>query len=494
MTRHVSLIFMVCLTLQTAFAIEPNDAGNGGYGVICKKPGGKLQVQLLDFFEAKFRKLLYSLGTNNSVQDKVGVALKRLSRLDEKRAKRYQERASKFMVNANFFPNVTLQGKIDFVTGIIETGCEIGLIAIQKKPRFEEDKLFTISSDYWNAMDDDHKAGLILHEIIYQDALQAGQQDSVGTRYFVGTIASEKIEKLNRRAYFDLLDKVGFQTQGIGGYVSSSPLWLVDPVSFTMTANSGAGFDISSSFSLGKKATFSVPDALKFLEVSSDGWIRLTPSTQDIGNFSFPLIAEVGGKQYPVPFELHVLPTQITVNNDYRWQAVVDEPFMAQIDLDGGETTGGVIPNWISVSRTGKVFGTPRKGDIGTKVLTVGIKKGQDEKQVHAVIEVLAAGFAVPGQFEVHKPVKWKSSPTDLGTIQANAPYTLDLKTLVFRKEGEKLTFSAANLPSWMRLNSDGLLTGEPFRQDSGKYSNILLYVIDDGNVAQSVPAFCEVK
>lgn len=310
MTYRIVKLFIlsICLlVIPSALATVPNDAGNGGYGIVCKNPNGSLRVMLLDFYEAKFRKIFYSLGINNTVEEKVRVALDRLGRLDDKRAKRYQERADSFMKNASFFPNITLRGKIDFVTGIIENGCDVGLVALQKKPRFEEDKLYTISEDLWKGMNNDHRAGLILHEIVYQDALDSGQPDSVGTRYFVGTIASKKLEAMDEKSYSDLVHRTGLDDSPEVPSRIPVLLWLIDPITYTVVAESSLNANARQFFSSqGEPATFFVRNAPHFVRLSSDGNLVASPSEEDVGSYSFSIIAKVAEQETPVQCNLKV--------------------------------------------------------------------------------------------------------------------------------------------------------------------------------------------
>ncbi|HKE95386.1 MAG TPA: putative Ig domain-containing protein, partial [Povalibacter sp.] len=56
--------------------------------------------------------------------------------------------------------------------------------------------------------------------------------------------------------------------------------------------------------------------------------------------------------------------------------------------------------------------------------------------------------------------------------------------------DGDTLTYSATNLPSWATLNSGtGRLSGTPAAGDVGTYANIVISV-SDGKATASLPAF----
>jgi hypothetical protein len=61
-------------------------------------------------------------------------------------------------------------------------------------------------------LDEDNKAGLVLHEIIYQEALKYGQKDSRGSRYLNSYITSSKFEALTLAQYLERLKAVGIIT------------------------------------------------------------------------------------------------------------------------------------------------------------------------------------------------------------------------------------------------------------------------------------------
>ena len=77
---------------------------------------------------------------------------------------------------------------------------------------------------------------------------------------------------------------------------------------------------------------------------------------------------------------------------------------------------------------------------------------------------------------------------TPLTTVAAGTPYTFTPSAA--DPDGDKLTFSAANLPAWAAINKDtGAVTGTPAEADAGMSGQIVIEVSDAKAVTQ-LPAF----
>jgi hypothetical protein len=85
------------------------------------------------------------------------------------------------------------------------SGCEIGQIAIQIKPTFPGDRLFTIDRMLWDYLDEDHKAGLVLHEVIYNEGITRGHRNSVAVRYLNAIASSDTVSELSGDEYKRIL-------------------------------------------------------------------------------------------------------------------------------------------------------------------------------------------------------------------------------------------------------------------------------------------------
>lgn len=77
-------------------------------------------------------------------------------------------------------------------------------------------------------------------------------------------------------------------------------------------------------------------------------------------------------------------------------------------------------------------------------------------------------------------------SPGNLASVGSTYTFTPS----AFDVDGDSLTFSILNMPSWATFNaSNGRLTGTPNMGDEGTYSGILV-TVSDGTAQASLPAF----
>src|SRR5262249_21252593 len=80
-------------------------------------------------------------------------------------------------------------------------GCSPGQAAIQIKKQFPEDKTFTISKEMWDKMDPNSRAGLILHEIIYEEMISLGEDNSVNASYINSYMTAGLFDEMSMEAY-----------------------------------------------------------------------------------------------------------------------------------------------------------------------------------------------------------------------------------------------------------------------------------------------------
>jgi len=99
----------------------------------------------------------------------------------------------------------------DFGQVTFPPGCGPEQIAVQQTPQFPESKTFTVDKTLWDLLDNDSKAGLILHEVIYQEGIRLGHKDSVDARYFNENLTAKgKLENLFGADYTEFLTRASF--------------------------------------------------------------------------------------------------------------------------------------------------------------------------------------------------------------------------------------------------------------------------------------------
>ena len=187
------------LALVAPAASAARIVGNGGVGVFCPSPVGSQNVlKIMDFYEAEREWVMTtpSLGTPDiDPFVKVGLALDRLAVFDPERAALYRDWLADFPIDMNLMDQ-EFDVISDYGSPLLGQGCSVVQIAVQHVPQNPEDRRYLINQALWSnpTFDNDQKAGLILHEIIYRDALSRGQPDSTSTHYFTALVASTEME------------------------------------------------------------------------------------------------------------------------------------------------------------------------------------------------------------------------------------------------------------------------------------------------------------
>ncbi|MGE3973033.1 MAG: hypothetical protein AB7F59_00755 [Bdellovibrionales bacterium] len=216
--------FITTAMLLSATLAHAGREGNGGDVLICpnKKP------ELLDYYEARTlpkTKLKIDLGpTHLSVPEKIDYVLKRLARVSPYRAKYYGQLYSTFNNEVSFVPDANLKDIPDSDELVIPKGCELKQAAIQTTPKFPDDPRYTIDETIWKQMDNYSQAGLILHEIVYRDALQDNHINSIPTRKLNGLIASTYMETISTDQFREYLVAGNFKL-----YDLSTAKWPTEP-------------------------------------------------------------------------------------------------------------------------------------------------------------------------------------------------------------------------------------------------------------------------
>lgn len=188
-----SVFIATIVFLTTAISVAGNSVGNGGDVVYC--PHNRT-AELLDHYEGRvFWGITPDLGDAQlSVEDKLGIVLDRVRIYDPFHAEKWEDEIKFFWSNVIFLPGVDLVDISDSEHVAIPAGCRISQIAIQKRPTFPRDKYYTVSKNLWDMLSSDGKAGLVLHEVLFKEALSNYHKDSRRTRYLNANISSNLIQ------------------------------------------------------------------------------------------------------------------------------------------------------------------------------------------------------------------------------------------------------------------------------------------------------------
>jgi Putative Ig domain len=83
-------------------------------------------------------------------------------------------------------------------------------------------------------------------------------------------------------------------------------------------------------------------------------------------------------------------------------------------------------------------------------------------------------------------PPVWANTNVDLGIQTDGVQWSFDLKTVVKDPAGNPITFTGSNLPTWMAISSNGILSGTPPVSADGNYSGIQLTATSLGGTSNA--------
>jgi len=170
--------------------------------------------------------------------------------------------------------------------------------------------------------------------------------------------------------------------------------------------------------------------------------------------------------------------TLIAEGNYYAFKPTASDP-------DGDTLRFSIAnkPAWANFNPdNGRVTGTPKAGDAGTySNIVVRVSDGKATSSLPAFSIKVVGTSAASNRAPSISGQPQTSATVD--TYYSFAPTAYDA-------DGDKLTFSITNKPSWAGFNSGtGRITGTPNAGDAGTYNNIVIRV-SDGKASDSMSAF----
>jgi hypothetical protein len=205
---------LIVFFLTTLFVLPIAFAGQekgGGHGVVCTNPNGSIKsLELLDYYEwENSESAQLDLGpVAANYHAKIKFVLDRLSNIDPVAASRFKTRALKFdsemkLINDAQMP--TVGGDSHEIINP-DRSCYKARFAVQVFNPKEGQKRYWVNRDLWNVADETTKAGLILHEIIYKDAVEIFNQDNSDlVRYYNFMISSTEMNGIDAKKYGNIL-------------------------------------------------------------------------------------------------------------------------------------------------------------------------------------------------------------------------------------------------------------------------------------------------
>ncbi|MBN8458866.1 MAG: cadherin domain-containing protein [Verrucomicrobia bacterium] len=241
----------------------------------------------------------------------------------------------------------------------------------------------------------------------------------------------------------------------------------------------GAGATEDAAYSGTIAGSASDPDAgatLSYAKVSGPPWLSVsamgvlsgTPANGDVGLNTFTVSVTDGTATVTNTLRITVANTNDDpsfASDPINITATEDIPFSNQLaatDPDTGDSltfakvTG---PEWLSVSASGALTGTPTNANVGSNSFTVSVSDG-----IASATATLAITVA-----NTNDSPAFTSGTLTSGDGATEAAYTGTLAGSASDPDpGDVLTYSKAAGPAWLTVASDGTLGGTPQSTDSG--------------------------
>ncbi len=185
------LLLLIFISLSCT-AVAGDRVGNGGDVIVC---GDK--VELLDLYEARVRGFKPLKPTSQNHEDMLREVLDlRLARLQPQRASRYREYGQEFFRESLILPGIELSDVADAGLAVIPRGCKLEQIVVQLADGdiIPGANRYTISQDLWDKLDEFNKMALMLHEVIYREAITKNVGTSMTVRAMVGQLLRDEMD------------------------------------------------------------------------------------------------------------------------------------------------------------------------------------------------------------------------------------------------------------------------------------------------------------
>ena len=294
--------------------------------------------------------------------------------------------------------------------------------------------------------------------------------------------------------------------------VSSTPPTASDTLSVSPPSISGTpgttvvvgakySFQPSASDTDGDALTFSVENLPSWATFdTTSGTLSGTPVSSNVGSYQSITISVADGKaisQLP-PFSIEVMaaavttptsaPPTITGTPATSVQAGTHYAFQpSTTDASSKTLTFSIsgMPSWASFSTTtGSLSGTPSSSNVGAfSNIVISVSDGQNSVSLAPFTITVTA---IPTTPPTNTPPNITGTPPT--SAQAGTAYSF--QPAASDSDGDTLTFSVTNKPSWATFSTTtGQLSGTPGSGDVGTDAGIVISV-SDGTTSASLPAF----
>lgn len=196
------------------FGATPTFAGdlkrNGGNVLLCYG-----HYESFDLYEGAasygYKK---DLPEGQSYQDIAEQIIARIEKYNPSRAALYLGHLKQFLREARFVEAADFTGIPDIGEGVsIAKNCSLIQTVSQYRQNDPNGKRYLVNQDVWSQLSEQDKAVLVLHEIIYREAIadDLSLQNSIGVRHFTAYLSSQKGTQGSYQDYINALIFSGIQ-------------------------------------------------------------------------------------------------------------------------------------------------------------------------------------------------------------------------------------------------------------------------------------------
>jgi hypothetical protein len=269
----------------------------------------------------------------------------------------------------------------------------------------------------------------------------------------------------------DSIDATGSHTYSL----KVNPLPLPEPTTLLVaTVDDGYHMQLTAIGGSGTGYSFSAVNLPTWLTLSSTGVLSGAPTSTTGSPLSFTVtVADSNNATGSRAYALIVDPV-LTLAPSNLGVATADEKFSTQLDVSGGSGTGysfkGVgLPNWLTLSKSGLLVGTPPATANSNANFTITVTDSENG--------------TVSMSYSLHiNPALVIDLTLPAAVVGVN--YSTQLEAA--GGSGTGYTFVAENLPPWLDLTSSGKLTGMPTSTNGSPFT-FTVTVTDSNGASDTV-------
>ncbi len=190
----LSLIFI----FYSAICNAGTETGNGGDIVVCNDVQSEHHLKILDVYEAERYGMWPKWAAGKNWKEIAKNQFLRWMKIAPKRIETYLGWLEEFEGETSFTDNITIPDIPDHGSVVLPKGCRSEQVALQRHDDiiFPGVKRYEIDNKYWINMKPEQRAALVMHELVYREAIDTGHKNSIPTRYFTGFLIGGKLDPL----------------------------------------------------------------------------------------------------------------------------------------------------------------------------------------------------------------------------------------------------------------------------------------------------------